>query len=42
MYKMGGIDPDLVCLKEGDTVNKYLFCPICMLILEEPVQCTKC
>jgi len=34
---MSGIDPDLIILKEGESINWHLYCGICMLILNEPM-----
>lgn len=39
---MSGIDPSLVCVEEGKEINRFLFCAICMLVLNDPVQCSQC
>lgn len=39
---MAGIDPWLVMVEEGKEINRFLYWAIWMLILNDPMQCTKC
>jgi len=39
---MAGIEPSLVWVEEGKEINRFLFCGICMNVLNDPFQWAKC
>lgn len=39
---MCGIDPARVVPKEGQEISRFIYCAICMFVLNDPVQCSTC
>ncbi|CAI2373519.1 unnamed protein product [Moneuplotes crassus] len=39
---MAGIDPSLVLVEEDKELNRFLYCAICLMVVNDPTQCSQC